>query len=121
MFLLVGPKTGASLEGETLELDFTRCRLAPDLPRAEDASGDVSVELEAEEDTGFDWDMCQPGEMLIFSPDDLPALFDAAITDPDPVRPRNERSLPANAIFFASRFAFALGQNGLLDDLLLGQ
>lgn len=99
-----------------LDLDYTRLGLGPE----KEAEGDdTSAETGEEEPAAFDWDGCELDQMLVFSPDDLPALFDAAITV-DPVRQRGKRIGPANIVFLSARYALRFGQADLLDDLLLG-
>lgn len=101
-----------------LDLDFTRLGLGPD---KEDEDAQVLADADGSDSLGtFDWEGCEPDQMLVISPTDLGALFDAAISDVDPVRQRTERIAPANTIFLAARYAMNFGPVDLLDDLLLG-
>lgn len=68
----------------------------------------------------FDWEHCLPHQMLVCSMDDLPILFDAAITLLDPQRSRHARFVPANVVFLSARFAAHFGTDDLLEELLLG-
>lgn len=68
----------------------------------------------------FDWDQCQPSQMLVFAMNDLPLLFHAIISSIEPKRSLVQRVLPANVLFLCTRFAVHFGDAELLDELLLG-
>lgn len=55
--------------------------------------------------------------MLVFSPDDLPSIFDAAITN---FPPTFRNSQPANTLYLLARFACLTCDHTWLEDLLLG-
>ncbi|GAA5859929.1 hypothetical protein JCM1840_001800 [Sporobolomyces johnsonii] len=68
----------------------------------------------------FVWDRCLPDQMLVFSLDDLPTLFDVVITTIKPARTRKYRVIPANVLFLCARFAHHWGTAELLEELIIG-
>ncbi|GAA5963920.1 hypothetical protein JCM21900_001147 [Sporobolomyces salmonicolor] len=68
----------------------------------------------------FVWDRCLPDQMLVFSLDDLPTLFDVVITTIKPARTRKYRVIPANVLFLCARFAHHWGTTELLEELIIG-
>lgn len=68
----------------------------------------------------FDFNHCQPSQMLVFGMEDLPLIFHRVITSMQPVRSLIQRVLPANVLFLCTRFAVHWSDSDLLDELLLG-
>ncbi|GAA5957255.1 hypothetical protein JCM3765_000405 [Sporobolomyces pararoseus] len=89
--------------------------------------GESKSALEEDEDSDsegiqnpFDWDRCLPDQMIVFTLDDLPTLFDVVITTIKPTRRRKYRVIPANVLFLAARFAHHWGTPELLEELVIG-
>lgn len=68
----------------------------------------------------FVWDRCLPDQMIVFTLDDLPTLFDIIITTIKPTRKRKYRVIPANVLFLCARFAYHWGTPELLEELVIG-
>ncbi|GAA5924434.1 uncharacterized protein JCM15063_005642 [Sporobolomyces koalae] len=68
----------------------------------------------------FEWKRCLPDQMIVFSLDDLPTLFDVIITTIKPTRKRKYRVIPANVLFLCARFAHHWGTPELLEELVIG-
>ncbi|GAA6062310.1 hypothetical protein JCM10212_006862 [Sporobolomyces blumeae] len=68
----------------------------------------------------FEWDRCLPDQMIVFTLDDLPILFDVVITTIRTTRTRKYRVIPANVLFLCARFAHHLGTPELLEELVIG-
>jgi hypothetical protein len=68
----------------------------------------------------FLWDSCELDQMLVFSLDDLPVIFDVVISNMKPVRLRQYRVIPANVIFLSARYAHYFGSEEMMEELLLG-
>lgn len=68
----------------------------------------------------FEWDRCLPDQMIVFTLDDLPTLFDVVISTIKPTRRRKYRVIPANVLFLAARFAHHWGTPELLEELVIG-
>jgi len=111
-----------------LDLDFSLLDIDP----AESSQAHLAVQEEEEEDLSddsqgdegeegpaFDWEECQPDQMIGFSLQDIPALLDTAI-EVRPSRSKRERFLPANVVFLAARFASRFGGEDLLGELMIG-
>lgn len=89
--------------------------------------GEAGNSLEDDEDSDsegiqnpFEWDRCLPDQMIVFTLDDLPTLFDVVITTIKPTRRRKYRVIPANVLFLAARFAHHWGTPELLEELVIG-
>ena len=68
----------------------------------------------------FVWEECLPDQMLVFTLEELPVLFDLIITNMRPVRERQKRALPANVVFLCARYASYFGTPDLLEELIVG-
>ncbi|KAK4056249.1 hypothetical protein OIO90_002692 [Microbotryomycetes sp. JL221] len=68
----------------------------------------------------FVWNSCEPDQMLVFSLQDLPVIFEVVITTMKPVRCQPQRSIPANVVFLCARFAHYFGSRELLEELIVG-
>lgn len=88
--------------------------LGVDLPEVEDEEEEQGVQ------TPFVWEQCLPDQMLVFTLDELPILFDLIITNKRPVRDRQKRALTANVIFLCARYASSFGTPDLLEELIVG-
>ncbi|KAI9603314.1 hypothetical protein H4Q26_002633 [Puccinia striiformis f. sp. tritici PST-130] len=67
----------------------------------------------------FDWEECQPDQMLVCSLEELEGVFEAVIETIEPRQLRSDRSVPANVLFFCARFAAHMGTVELLEEVLL--
>ncbi|KAK4706090.1 hypothetical protein P7C70_g95, partial [Phenoliferia sp. Uapishka_3] len=97
-----------------LEVDFSVLSLDG---RGANALPDEDVD--EEDPTPFDWNHCLPDQMLVFTYDDLPIIFDVVITNMKPVRARKYRVTPANVIFLCGRFAHYFGGADMIEELFL--
>ncbi|KAA1064346.1 hypothetical protein PGTUg99_017613 [Puccinia graminis f. sp. tritici] len=68
----------------------------------------------------FEWERCQPDQMLVCSLEELEGVFEAVIKTIEPRQARSDRSVPANVLFFCARFAAHMGTVELLEEVLLG-
>lgn len=68
----------------------------------------------------FIWDRCQPDQMIVFSLEELPVIFDTIISDMKPVATKSQRVIPANVIFLCARYAHYHSNLELLEELFLG-
>ncbi|WAQ87125.1 hypothetical protein PtA15_8A26 [Puccinia triticina] len=68
----------------------------------------------------FEWEHCQPDQMLVCSLEELEGIFEAVIRTIEPRQARSDRSVPANVLFFCARFAAHMGPIELLEEVLLG-
>ncbi|EHS63789.1 uncharacterized protein PGTG_22823 [Puccinia graminis f. sp. tritici CRL 75-36-700-3] len=68
----------------------------------------------------FEWERCQPDQMLVCSLEELEGVFEAVIKTIKPRQARSDHSVPANALFFCARFATHMGTVELLEEVLLG-
>ncbi|GAA5895064.1 uncharacterized protein JCM6883_002308 [Sporobolomyces salmoneus] len=89
--------------------------------------GESNTALEEDEDSDsegiqnpFEWGRCLPDQMIVFTLDDLPTLFDVVITTIKPTRRRKYRVIPANVLFLSARFAHHWGTPELLEELVIG-
>lgn len=74
-----------------------------------------------EEDLGpleFNWNVCLPGQMFVYSPDDVDFILDTVITHQKPLCTREYKFTPANVIFLASRYAYHYSSTEALAELL---
>lgn len=76
--------------------------------------------LETDENE-FQWDMCLPAQMFVFSSDDLAHILDTVINGIElPIESRQEICVPANVVFLSARFAHYFSSSELLDEVLDG-
>lgn len=68
----------------------------------------------------FFWSRCSPDQMMVFSAEDLPVLFDVIITHARPSCSRQQRVVPANVLFLCGRFAHYFGNRELVADVFIG-
>lgn len=109
---------------QTLQLDFAALDIEQGTPATSSHAGLSSMpEVEESEDMEalppFDWEACQPEQMLAFSYQDLPAILDLA-TEIRPSRKADARFMPANVIFLAARYASRYAGEDLLGELMIG-
>lgn len=83
-------------------------------------SDTMSQAMAADHTPEFDWERCQPSQMLVFGLDDLPIIFHSIISTFEPKRSLIQRVTPANVLFLCTRFAVHYGDSDLLDEVLLG-
>ncbi|KWU41224.1 hypothetical protein RHOSPDRAFT_12581, partial [Rhodotorula sp. JG-1b] len=83
-------------------------------------SAELETPASAAAEQAFDWDRCQPDQMIVFSLLDLPMLLDVVVSFVRPIHTRKYRYIPANVIFLAARYAHHLGGTELLDELMFG-
>ncbi|KAI8867400.1 hypothetical protein GQ42DRAFT_126799, partial [Ramicandelaber brevisporus] len=83
--------------------------------------GGDSPDLEAA-DPDFNWSSCEPDQMFVLSPADLPRILNAIVTDINPnLRLRDkgeEKYIPANLLFLGARFAFHYTSHEFMHQLL---
>jgi hypothetical protein len=66
----------------------------------------------------FNWDMCYPGQMFVFAPDDIDYIVDVVVAKQKPQCSKEQRFTPANMLFLCARFAHYYGSTELLEQLL---
>ncbi|GAA5860258.1 hypothetical protein JCM3774_000360 [Rhodotorula dairenensis] len=112
---------------EVLQLDLSllgvrdpQTRSGRDPPGAAAEEDDDDSEVPGSAEQAFDWERCQPDQMIVFSLLDLPMLLDVVVSFVRPIHTRKYRYIPANVIFLATRYAHHLGGSELLDELMFG-
>ncbi|RKP06101.1 hypothetical protein THASP1DRAFT_7603, partial [Thamnocephalis sphaerospora] len=81
----------------------------------------LGFEDPSEEDDGpmeFNWDVCLPTQMLVFSPTDVQHVIDIAVRHMKPLCSREKRATPANVLFLAARYAHNFGTTDLVEELI---
>lgn len=97
--------------GMNLEVDLGALSLDPANGLAEEQNLD-------DDDQGFVWDHCLPSQMFVFSEASIPDIIRLAIEEYPPQRNPQQKPVPANLLFLASRFSHYFSTQKILHTLL---